>query len=586
MNAQAIAIGTESAPRPRQPLLPFLISPKRLSTVQDLLNVVDPPSSAGKKVPMLWTTAVRLSEFADLPIDKLPIEALLDVDTAFAVYLEQHRYSKNSVRSYIQNARRLLRRAEELGWVSGNQAVAEAWNPIWIALKQVPRSPKSLVRFAIAKGKRPSDFRETDLQAWSESMERRGRKHATVRLLKGLFRRAILLAGLEGLLPNFDCRPCPTEYKIPTRDMPEPLRSELTALLQWKQARFAKGRPQRARHRPVSAKLLEGWINRLYGFAKNVAGYSDIKTLLDLVSEDVVTSFVEWALNERHLTRESMMKLSMIYGAVRHHPDYKGQNWEWFSTLFSMLPEDQEAVRLAKKAAKTLPYDVLCTVPVRMREKRLKMKCDSWQTSWLVMQELLITWFTVLPWRQRNVRECRIGEPETANVFYGQLPALVHIARPRWVEDALRVNPAEKFWQFHFCEEETKAGHSVRGIVPRRLIPLLEDYLQNHRPNIVAEIDPGTLFLNQSGGARDRQTTTDLVAQLVLEHAGRRVTPHIFRDIFAYAWLEDHPEDFLTLSKILWHRSINTTLRVYGRNFDESNGVRRIDEWLAGRSGQ
>ena len=138
----------------------------------------------------------------------------------------------------------------------------------------------------------------------------------------------------------------------------------------------------------------------------------------------------------------------------------------------------------------------------------------------------------------------------TFRVFYGQLSPLVHIAKPQWVEDALRVNPAEKFWQFHFCEDETKTGHSVRGILPRRLIPLLEEYLQNHRPNIVAEVDPGTLFLTQSG-ARDRQSTTDLVAQLVLENAGRRITPHIFRDIFAYAWLDDHPEDFLTLSKIL-----------------------------------
>jgi site-specific recombinase XerD len=91
---------------------------------------------------------------------------------------------------------------------------------------------------------------------------------------------------------------------------------------------------------------------------------------------------------------------------------------------------------------------------------------------------------------------------------------------------------------------------------------LLEEYLQNHRPNLVAGTDPGTLFLNRSGGGRDRQATTDLVAELVLEHAGRRVTPHIFRDIFAYAWLDDNPEDYLTLSKILWHRSIKTTLRI------------------------
>jgi integrase len=517
-------------------------------------------------------------------MDQLPIDALLDVSGEFAMYLKQRRYSANSVRTYCQNARLLYRRAEELGWLSSNQAAAEAWRPVLQALKTVPRSPKSLVRFAIAKGKGPSDFRETDLQAWCKSMELRGHKHATVRFLKGLFRRTILQAGLESLLPNFNCRPYPTKYGVPTRDLPEPLRNELIALLQWKQARFAKGRPQRARHRAVSAYILESWINRLYGFAKNVGKYSNINTLIGLVREDVVTSFAEWALNERHLSRGSMMKLSMIYGAVRHHPDYKGQNWEWFSTLFSMLPEDQEAVRLAKKAAKTLPYDVLCTVPVRIREKRLKMKCNAWHTSWLVMEELLITWLTILPWRQRNIRECRLGEPETANVFYGQLSTLVHIAKPQWVEDALRVNPAEKFWQFHFQEDETKTGNSVRGILPRRLIPLLEDYLQNHRPNIVAAIDPGTLFLNQSGGARDRQATTDLVAQLVLEHAGRRVTPHIYRDIFAYAWLDDHPEDFLTLSKILWHQNINTTLRTYGRNFDESNGVRRIDDWLASRS--
>lgn len=49
------------------------------------------------------------------------------------------------------------------------------------------------------------------------------------------------------------------------------------------------------------------------------------------------------------------------------------------------------------------------------------------------------------------------------------------------------------------------------------------------------------------------------------------MTPHLFRDAFAYAYLESHPEDYLTLSKILWHRSIKYTLSVYGRNFDESN---------------
>jgi hypothetical protein len=45
--------------------------------------------------------------------------------------------------------------------------------------------------------------------------------------------------------------------------------------------------------------------------------------------------------------------------------------------------------------------------------------------------------------------------------------------------------------------------------------------------------------------------------------------------------LESHPEDYLTLSKILWHRNVQTTLGIYGAQFDGSNGVRRVDEWLS-----
>jgi len=51
----------------------------------------------------------------------------------------------------------------------------------------------------------------------------------------------------------------------------------------------------------------------------------------------------------------------------------------------------------------------------------------------------------------------------------------------------------------------------------------------------------------------------------------------------AVKWLEEHPEDYLTVSKILWHRNIQTTLRIYGRNFDESHGVRRMEAWLEDR---
>jgi len=75
------------------------------------------------------------------------------------------------------------------------------------------------------------------------------------------------------------------------------------------------------------------------------------------------------------------------------------------------------------------------------------------------------------------------------------------------------------------------------------------------------------------------------VADLTIRFVGLKINPHFIRDILAYKWLEDHPEDYLTLSKILWHKNIQTTLRIYGQKFDESNGVRRVEEWLDRRNG-
>jgi integrase len=76
---------------------------------------------------------------------------------------------------------------------------------------------------------------------------------------------------------------------------------------------------------------------------------------------------------------------------------------------------------------------------------------------------------------------------------------------------------------------------------------------------------------------------TTLIGNLTVRYAGRRVTPHHFRDAFALAWLEDHPEDYVTLSKALWHTTVEITLGKYGRNYDESYGLRKAAEWIAVR---
>jgi integrase len=197
----------------------------------------------------------------------------------------------------------------------------------------------------------------------------------------------------------------------------------------------------------------------------------------------------------------------------------------------------------------------------------------------------LISWLTVLPWRQRNLREAKLANRESGgNLFKAQIADATTIARPGWVEEALKRNSHEAFWQFFFGAEETKTAHQVHALLPKQLIPLLKEYLQHYRPMLLNVTDPQTLFLNSAGRPISSEGMWMIVGNITRRYTGLRVNPHLFRDIFAVKWLEEHPEDYLTVSKILWHRNIQTTLRIYGRNFDESHGVRRVEDWLEARA--
>lgn len=51
---------------------------------------------------MLRTTVVKLSEFYAQPANDILLDLLPDDKESFRDYLKQHRYAKNSIRSYYQ----------------------------------------------------------------------------------------------------------------------------------------------------------------------------------------------------------------------------------------------------------------------------------------------------------------------------------------------------------------------------------------------------------------------------------------------------------------------------------------------------
>jgi len=192
-------------------------------------------------------------------------------------------------------------------------------------------------------------------------------------------------------------------------------------------------------------------------------------------------------------------------------------------------------------------------------------------------------WLTMLPWRQRNVRELRISGLRP-NLFKAKIPSLSEIDKPAWVVEEEEANPTAEFWQIQFTPEETKTGLSIHILLPRPLIGLLEEYLTKYRPLLLSDVDPETLFINRHGRPLNSKLMQRVVGQWALRYAGVRTTPHLFRDAVAFKWLKEHPADYLTLSKMLWHKSIETTIHIYGSQYNESSGVRAMEEWTETRN--
>ena len=202
-----------------------------------------------------------------------------------------------------------------------------------------------------------------------------------------------------------------------------------------------------------------------------------------------------------------------------------------------------------------------------------------------VQDQLIMKWLTVLPWRETNHINCRLGKREDgANLFKEEIQASEAMGKPKWVEDAERANPHEKIWQFFFRPGETKNGNPVHGVVPIQLVPLLEEHLERFRPVLINGVDPQTLYVNGDGRCFSRTMFRTVVRNLTFRYTERAVNPHLFRDIFAVQWLRENRMDYLTLSKILWHRDVKTTIRMYAQYFDEADGAVGAAEWLEQRS--
>jgi integrase-like protein len=578
MNKSTRRRGTAIAQHLRVSSQNSALSVPALRTIGQLLDILTKNPPAG--FSMLRTTCSRLADYLEKDIDQLTIDLVAETRRGFRPFLEGRKYKENATRSYVYQAGALLRYAKEFGW-KHDSLFSEAWSRVLVHAGE--RRCTGLVTHLARIRNSPMDVTIQDVDRWVELRNQQHMKHRDTATHKSRFWRLLRDLGCTEQRPK--CLVREKRYGIPLEKFPQPLRTEVQELLRWKQAAFALGRPGNGQLREETARLLRAQFVRLLGFAVNVRGEVGITTMSQLLRQDIAGGYVEWCVNDREVKKSALaIGLGLLFAALRHHPGCRALDIGWFKPLLDSLRSKNDSESRRRKKEHYVAYSVLEEIPAKIRAQRQSaQKRGMTRLARLVMEELVIRLLITHIWRLRNIRECRIGGP-TPNLFKGPIPPYSEICKPQWVIQAETENPAAEFWQFKFSPEETKTKNAVHALIVKQLIEPLEEYLNNYRPLLVQGTDPETLFVNQAGKQFIANRMTSMISDLTLRYGGRRVTPHLVRDIVAYAWLDAHPEDYLSLSKLLWHRDLATTIKIYGRRFNESNGASRMEAWLEERA--
>jgi hypothetical protein len=148
-------------------------------------------------------------------------------------------------------------------------------------------------------------------------------------------------------------------YGLREAEWPDSFKKEVDAVLRWKQDYFAPGRPRDGQLSIASADKLKRFICLLAGYVVNIYG-GELANIRSLVTEDIVTAFTSWSINERHKTGLAFKgELSSLHAALRQYGKIKDLDLSWFPALLKSIPLAPGTGALDRKISRMLPYSVI-----------------------------------------------------------------------------------------------------------------------------------------------------------------------------------------------------------------------------------
>jgi len=128
--------------------------------------------------------------------------------------------------------------------------------------------------------------------------------------------------------------------------------------------------------------------------------------------------------------------------------------------------------------------------------------------------------------------------------------------------------------------EEVKNDEPLEYPLPQETVALLDLYYERYRPRL-AETPHAFLFPGRGAKAKNVGALGNQIRKLVKRRLGFAVNPHLFRHAGAKFYLDRHPGAYGLISRVLGHRSVDTTTRYY-TGLESAAAVRQFNKVILG----
>lgn len=129
--------------------------------------------------------------------------------------------------------------------------------------------------------------------------------------------------------------------------------------------------------------------------------------------------------------------------------------------------------------------------------------------------------------------------------------------------------------------EAVKNNVPLELVVPARVLTIFDLYWCDYRSQLAPDTE-GWVFPGERGGHKHKVSVSQQIVGTIARHTGITMHVHLFRHLAAKLYLDAHPGDYVTVQRLLGHRSLETTIAFYAA-FETRSAFRAFDQLIERR---